>query len=54
MKLFLHHADDIVECAGKFEKAGWHLPTEQSQPVLVSQNTFTIEPGGQDDGHFQP
>ena len=52
MKLSFHHTDDIVESAGKFEKAGWHLPTEQSQPVLVSQNTFTIEPGGQDDGHF--
>ena len=41
---FVHPADDIVECAGKLEKAGWHLPTEQSQPVLVSQYAFAIEP----------
>ena len=40
-----YHANDIVECTGKFEEAGWKFPTEQSQPVLVSQYAFAIEPG---------
>ena len=40
-----YHANDIVECTGKFEEAGWKFPAEQSKPVLVSQNAFAIEPG---------
>ena len=44
LNLGIYHADDIVECAGKFEEAGWKFPTEQSEPVLVSQYAFAIEP----------
>ena len=47
--IFVHPADDIVECAWKLEKAVRHLPTEQSQPILVSQHAFAIEPAGQSD-----
>ena len=41
----VHRVDDVVECARKLVKACGHLPTEQSQPVLVAQHAFAIEPG---------
>ena len=42
--MFVHHGDHIVEGAGKLEEDVVDLPTEQREPVLVSQETLAIEP----------
>ena len=42
--MFVHHGDHIVEGAGKIEEDVVDLPTEQREPVLVSQEALAIEP----------
>ena len=42
--MFIHHSDHIVEGAGKIEEDVVDLPTEQREPVLVSQEALAIEP----------
>ena len=42
--MFVHHGDHIVEGAEKLEEDVVDLPTEQSEPVLVSQEALAIEP----------
>ena len=42
--MFVHHGDHIVEGAGKIEEDVVDLPTEQREPVLVSQEALAVEP----------
>ena len=42
--MFVHHGDHIVEGAGKLEEDVVDPPTEQREPVLVSQEALAIEP----------